>query len=97
MAINNSANPSKTDTSLIVYPCDFPIKVMGSSGTALQAAVVEIAQQHDSTFDANTIEVRTSSGGKYTGITITVQVTNRTQLDAIYCALTSHPLVKVVL
>lgn len=97
MATHTPSHSSTQDTSLIEYPCDFPIKVMGAHDTALQDAVVAIAQQHDPAFDTSTIEVRASSGGKYMGITLMIQATSRAQLDAIYHALTAHPLVKVVL
>ena len=47
--------------------------------------------------DAASVELRPSSGGKYLGVTITITATSREQLDDLYRALTSHPLVKVVL
>jgi putative lipoic acid-binding regulatory protein len=59
--------------------------------------VTQIARQFDPTFDAATIELRDSSAGNYLGITITVTATSRQQLDDLYRALTSHPMVKVVL
>ncbi|HCE28597.1 MAG TPA: DUF493 domain-containing protein, partial [Comamonadaceae bacterium] len=40
---------------------------------------------------------RESSGGKYLGLTLTITATSREQLDDLYGALTSHPMVKVVL
>ncbi len=89
-----------TDTrkeSLIEYPSLFPIKVMGVKADGFVHAVTAIAKQHDPFFDASTIELRDSSGGKYLGVTITVTATSREQLDDIYRALSSHPMVKVVL
>lgn len=83
--------------SLIQYPCAFPIKVMGERSDALVCAITALAQQFDPSFDPSTIELRDSSSGKYQGITITITATSRTQLDDLYRALTSHPLVKVVL
>jgi putative lipoic acid-binding regulatory protein len=59
--------------------------------------VTSIAEQFDPTFDATTIELRESAGGKYLGVTITVTATSREQLDELYRTLTSHPMVKVVL
>lgn len=97
MATDTSTHASEKDDSLIQYPCAFPIKIMGVHGVALQDAVVEIAKQHDPKFDANTMELRESSGGKYMGITVTIEATSRAQLDTIYSAFTAHPLVKVVL
>ncbi len=88
-------NP-RADT-LIEYPSLFPIKVMGAKVDGFVHAVTYIAEQFDPTFDATTVELRESSGGKYLGVTVTVTATSREQLDELYRTLTSHPLVKVVL
>lgn len=83
--------------SLIEYPCDFPIKVMGSSEHALAEAVLAIVRRHDPGFEGARMEMRASSGGKYLGLTCTIRATSRAQLDALYLELSRHPLVKVVL
>jgi len=83
--------------SLIEYPSQFPIKVMGAKVDGYVHAVTELARQFDPTFDASTIELRDSRGGNYLGVTITITATSREQLDGLYNALSSHPLVKVVL
>lgn len=83
--------------SLIEYPCVFPIKVMGLNVEGFVYALTGVAQQFDPDFDASTIELRPSSSGKYMGVTLNVHATSRQQLDAIYMALTHHPMVKVVL
>ena len=67
------------------------------AGRIFVHAVTQIAEQFDPAFDASTIELRESKGGAYLGVTITVTATSREQLDALYRALTSHPMVKVVL
>ncbi len=85
------------DQSLITYPSPFPIKVMGGNVDGFAQAVLEIAQRFDPLLDASLIEMRPSSGNKYLGVTITVTATSREQLDDLYRALSSHPLVKVVL
>jgi putative lipoic acid-binding regulatory protein len=87
----------KPDDSLIEYPSAFPIKVMGANVDGFAQAIVEVALQHDPSFDPATVEMRPSSGGNYLGLTITVTATSREQLDNLYRALTSHPMVKVVL
>jgi putative lipoic acid-binding regulatory protein len=83
--------------SLIEYPSQFPIKVMGAKVDGFVHAVTRIAEQFDPTFDASTVELRNSKAGNYLGVTITVTATSREQLDAIYMALSAHPMVKVVL
>jgi uncharacterized protein len=91
------ASMSPENESLIEYPCDFPIKVMGKSHPEFTATIVAVIQQFDSGFDGAQIETRPSSGGNYTGLTVTVRALDREHLDNIYRALTGHPMVKIVL
>lgn len=88
--------PSVQD-SLIEYPSQFPIKVMGEKMDGMVGAITAIAHQFDPNFDASTIELRESKGGKYLGVTVTVTATSREQLDELYRTLSTHPMVKVVL
>lgn len=83
--------------TLIEFPCDFPIKVMGETRDDFTRTIIEVIQGHVSEFDASKIEMRASTGGKYISITCFVYVTSKPQLDDIYRALTAHPFVKVVL
>ena len=83
--------------SLIDYPSAFPIKVMGVQAEGFEAAMMAVALQFDPAFDASTVERRPSKAGNYLGLTLTVTATSRGQLDDLYRALSSHPLVKVVL
>ena len=89
--------PGSRQESLIEYPSRFPIKVMGAKVDGFVHEVTQIALRFDPTFDAASVELRPSSQGNYLGITITVTATSREQLDGLYLALTSHPMVKVVL
>ena len=88
--------PSRQE-SLIEYPSQFPIKVMGEKVDGMVAAITAIAHQFDPKFDASTIELRESKGGKYLGVTVTITATSREQLDELYRTLGKHPMVKVVL
>ena len=83
--------------SLIEYPSRFPINVMGLKTDGFVHAVTEVARQFDPGFDAAGIELRDSRSGKYLGVTITITATSRQQLDDLYRALSSHPMVKIVL
>ena len=85
------------EQSLITYPSAFPIKVMGLQVDGFVEAVLAVARHFDPNLDPSTIERRPSSGGKYLGLTITVNATSREQLDELYRTLSSHPMVKVVL
>jgi putative lipoic acid-binding regulatory protein len=84
--------------TLLEFPCDFPIKVMGKSHPEFAQTIAAVVREMDSHFDdATHLETRASSGGNYTGLTVTVRAMSRAHLDDIYRALHSHPMVKVVL
>lgn len=91
------AEDSLNQETLIEFPCDFPIKVMGETHVDFASEIIFAIQQLVSDFDASRVEMRGSSGGKYISLTCTVTVYSKPQLDDIYRALTSHPMVKVVL
>ena len=83
--------------SLIEYPSDFPIKVMGKQDPTLAQVLTDIVVGFDPGFDPATVEIRMSKGGNYVGLTFTVRATSRQQLDDLYRALHGHPLVSIVL
>jgi len=85
------------ERSLIEYPSQFPIKVMGANVEGFAAAVVSIAQRFDPDFDTAAVRTRRSTGGNYLGVTITITATSREQLDELYRTLSTHPMVKLVL
>lgn len=90
-------NDTPPQPSLIEYPSAFPIKVMGVNVDGFVHAVTLIARNFDPDFDASSIELRSSKGDKYLGVTLTVKATSREQLDELYRTLSTHPMVKVVL
>ena len=87
----------KLEDSLIDYPCDFPIKVMGLSQLGFAQAVMKVVARHDPDFSAASMQMRSSSGARYISLTCTVRATSREQLDALYQELCDHPMVVMVL
>ncbi len=83
--------------SLIEYPCDFPIKVMGLSQPGYTQAIMEIVLRHDPSFSAASMEIRSSKAARYLSLTCTVRATSRVQLDALYQELCDHTMVTMVL
>ena len=83
--------------SLIEYPSDFPIKIMGPTHVDFAPTITALVVSHDPTFHEGRLEVRPSGKGNYTGLTVTVRAVSREQLDALYNALSAHPMVKIVM
>lgn len=86
-----------TRQTLIEYPCDFPIKIMGARVDGFAQAVIEVVLRHAPDFDPAGAEMRPSSKGNYLAVTCTFRALSQAQVDAMYRELTAHPMVKVVL
>ena len=83
--------------TLLVFPADFPIKVMGEMRDDFARTVIEIVRRHAPDFRPETVELRASSSGNYLSVTCVVRATSKAQLDALYRDVTAHPWVKVAL
>ncbi|MES2069911.1 MAG: DUF493 family protein [Pseudomonadota bacterium] len=92
-----SNTPNEVQESLITYPSEFPIKIMGVMQDAFAQTMVDLVASYDPTFHAGKMDMRPSSKGTYLALTVTVWATSREQLDNLYRELSSHPMVKVVL
>ncbi len=89
--------PLVADSSLLAFPCDFPIKVMGRKQPGFAQAVTEIVLKHAPDFDLATVQMRPSRKGRYLSVTCIVRATSREQLDGLYQELCDHPAVVMVL
>ncbi|MCK5901729.1 MAG: DUF493 domain-containing protein [Cocleimonas sp.] len=81
------------EASLIEYPCEFPVKVMGAAIPEFHQRVEQIARVHDSRFNPDENKLKQSKTGKYTSITLNIHTDSRAQLDALYQELTACELV----
>ena len=66
---------SNEDT-LLQFPTDFPLKVMGRNTADFRSVALGIVQKHTGDVDADKIEERPSSNGAYVGITFIVRATS---------------------
>jgi putative lipoic acid-binding regulatory protein len=83
--------------SLLAFPCDFPIKVMGLRQHGFAQAILEVVKLHSPDYDPATVEMRSSREGKYLSLTITVRAASQEQLDSLYRDLCDHHMVSMVL
>lgn len=85
------------EESLLEYPCDFPIKVLGQTQAGFAQTVLEIVKRHAPDFDGGTLSMKTSKRGKYLSVTCVIRATSREQLDELYRELCDNPMVVMVL
>ena len=83
--------------TLLEFPCDFPLKIMGHASDDFDAMVAEIVIRHIGSLREDAIQRRPSRQGKYLAVTVTVQATSQEQLDNLYRELSSHTRILMVL
>lgn len=93
----NHALAASDEASPLQFPCDFPLKVMGENSDDFVTAIHAIVCEHAPDYDHTTTASNTSRTGKYVSLTLTINAHSREQLDAIYRAVTAHPLSRYVL
>ena len=86
-----------TEESLLQFPCEFPLKIIGYQRVGYAQSILAVVQQHAPDYDGANLEMRPSSKGKYMSLTCTLRATSQPQLDALYQALCDHPIVVKVL
>ncbi|TAG45354.1 MAG: DUF493 domain-containing protein [Betaproteobacteria bacterium] len=88
--VTSSLGPAGAETNF-VFPTEYPLKIAGKNHPQLEATVMEIVRRHVADFDATTVTVRESKGGKYLAVSVTFTAQSKAQLDALYLDLTAHP------
>ncbi|KTD08235.1 YbeD family protein [Legionella jamestowniensis] len=83
--------------SFIEFPCDFPLKIIGTNTADFFKEITEITRKHFPETLDEAIICQESKQGSYIAITVTVYVHNQATLDALYLELTRHPDIKMVL
>ncbi len=83
--------------SLLEFPCDFPLKVMGLAGEDFDALVVAIVRRHVASLGEGAVRATPSRQGKYVSLTVTVRAESQAQLDGLYTELSAHERILMVL
>jgi len=78
-----------SDATLLEFPSDFPIKVMGRHDSDLRALTQAIIERHTGPLADASVRTRTSGDGNFLALTYTIRASSRKQLDDIYRELTA--------
>jgi putative lipoic acid-binding regulatory protein len=78
-----------SDQTLLEFPSDFPIKVMGRHDSNLRALTQAIIERHAGPLADASVRTRTSGDGNFLALTYMVRASSREQLDDIYRELTA--------
>ncbi len=83
--------------TLLEFPCDFALKVVGLAVQDFEALVVAIVRRHISEDGLVMVASRSSREAKYLSLTVTVRAESQPQLDALYTELSRHERILMVL
>jgi putative lipoic acid-binding regulatory protein len=84
-------------TSLLEFPCSFPIKAMGKNSDDFEQLVSGIVLAHAELWSDQPIRSVASKEGNYISITAVIKAESQEQLDTIYQELTDCEQVKIAL
>ena len=85
------------DETLLEFPCQFPIKMMGRDGDSFRRVAIELVEFHTGKIPEDAISESSSSKGNFLSITVTINAESQEQLDNIYRALSASDEILVAL
>ncbi len=86
-----------TEETLLEFPCEFPIKMMGRDADGFRETVRELVEKHTGPLDDDLVQASVSANGNFVSVTVTVTATSREQLDDIYREVSAHEAVIMAL
>lgn len=85
------------DDTILEFPMEFPIKIMGEQTPEFHVTVRKIVERHSGELDDTAFKTALSRNERFVSITVTVTAESREQLDNIYRELSAHEDVKMAL
>jgi putative lipoic acid-binding regulatory protein len=79
-----------SDDTLLEFPCDFPIKIMGRESHEFQVLARELVEKYTGALPDDAVVSSLSRNGNFVSVTVTVTAQSQQQLDEIYRELTAH-------
>ncbi|NNC78195.1 MAG: DUF493 domain-containing protein [Woeseiaceae bacterium] len=86
-----------SNDTLLEFPCEFPIKMMGKDTDEFHATARALVEKHTGPLDDTRIQTAQSRNGRFVSITVTVEAVSQQQLDAIYTDVSAHEAVLMAL
>jgi putative lipoic acid-binding regulatory protein len=86
-----------SETTVLEFPCDFPIKIMGRESPEFRALARALVEKHTGPLSDNAINSALSRNGSFVSVTITVNAQSQQQLDDIYNEVTSDDAILMAL
>lgn len=79
-----------TEESVIEFPCEFPVKMMGRNSPEFRATARALVEKHAGAVIDDAVQESLSRNERFVSVTVTVTATSQQQLDDIYRDVSSH-------
>ncbi|MDG1206146.1 MAG: DUF493 domain-containing protein [Pseudomonadales bacterium] len=94
---DNNENDAQPEEPKIVFPCDYPIKVIVQSEPGIEDTIFNIVKRHDMRLSLADLSQMPSKKGKYVSLRFGFWATGKTQLDELFEDLKQCEAVQMVL
>lgn len=91
------ADVNEPQAPKIEFPCQYPIKVIGTAGDDFAEVICEVVERHAPGVDTTTIDVKDSKNGRFLSLRLVITATGQEQLEALHRDLKATGLVHMVL
>jgi putative lipoic acid-binding regulatory protein len=85
------------DPPKIVFPCAYPIKVLGRASDTFRDTVLSIFEHHAPGFSREDVVIKDSNKGTFQSITVTIEAQSEAQLRLLHQDLMGTGLVSMVI
>lgn len=85
------------DSAKPIYPCEFPVKVIGENIEELKQIIVKVMSSFGEVINPDEISITPSKNGKYSSLTFKIVAKDREHVEQIYSELNAQKEVKMVL
>jgi uncharacterized protein len=85
------------DSAEPIYPCQFPIKVIGEKSEDLEKTIIKVMSSFSEDIHPDDMSIKPSKNGNYLSITFKIVAKSREQIEQIYSQLNAQKEVKMVL
>ena len=80
-----------------IYPCVFPVKIVGECCSEFEANVFSVMKRYVEDLSAEKIGRKLSQGGKYLSLTINIVAKDREYIEKLYAELNAQEKVIMVI
>ena len=85
------------EESIIEFPCEFPIKMMGRDTPEFRVTAQSLIESHVGPVTDDAVRINLSNKANFVSVTVTVTATSQQQLDDIYRDVSGHDDVLIAL